>query len=65
MSDVYVECEVCKGKRYNHETLSVHYKGKNIADVLNMTAEEALDFFKTFLRFATDCKSSMMWVCPM
>lgn len=46
LSDVYVECEVCKGKRYNHETLSVHYKGKNIADVLNMTAEEALDFFQ-------------------
>lgn len=46
LSDVYVECEVCKGKRYNQETLSVRYKGKNIADVLNMTAEEALKFFE-------------------
>ncbi len=46
LSDVYVECEVCKGKRYNQETLSVRYKGKNIADVLEMTAEEALNFFE-------------------
>lgn len=46
LPDVYVPCEVCDGKRYNRETLEVAYKGKNIADVLNMTIEEALDFFK-------------------
>ncbi len=45
LSDVYVECEVCKGRRYNEETLKVKYKGKNIADVLAMTAAEALEFF--------------------
>ena len=46
LPDVYVPCEVCKGKRYNRETLSVTYKGKNIADVLEMSVEEALDFFQ-------------------
>ena len=46
LPDVYVPCEVCKGKRYNRETLEVKYKGKNISDVLNMTIEEALDFFE-------------------
>lgn len=45
LPDVYVPCEVCKGKRYNHETLEVKYKGKTISDVLDMTVEEALDFF--------------------
>jgi excinuclease ABC subunit A len=45
LPDVYVPCEVCHGKRYNAETLEVKYKGKNIADVLDMTVEEALDFF--------------------
>ena len=46
LADVYVPCEVCRGKRYNRETLEVLYKGKNIADVLDMTAEEALAFFE-------------------
>ncbi len=46
LPDVYVPCEVCEGKRYNRETLEVKYKGKNIADVLNMTIEEALKFFE-------------------
>ncbi len=46
LPDVYVPCEVCKGKRYNRETLEVKYKGKNIYDVLNMTVEEALKFFE-------------------
>ena len=45
LSDVYVPCEVCKGRRYNRETLEVKYKGKNISDVLDMTVEEAMDFF--------------------
>ena len=46
LSDVFVPCEVCKGKRYSRETLEVKYKGKNISDVLDMTVEEALEFFK-------------------
>jgi excinuclease ABC subunit A len=46
LPDIYVECEECKGKRFNQETLSIEYKGKNISDVLNMTVEEALEFFK-------------------
>ncbi|MGL4570157.1 MAG: excinuclease ABC subunit UvrA [Clostridium sp.] len=46
LSDVYVPCEVCKGKRYNRETLEVKYKGKNIDDILNMTVEEGLEFFE-------------------
>ncbi len=46
LADVYVPCEVCRGRRYNRETLEVLYKGKNIADVLDMTAEEALAFFE-------------------
>ena len=46
LADVYVPCEVCKGQRYNRETLEVLYKGKNIAQVLDMTAEEAADFFE-------------------
>ena len=50
LSDVYVPCEVCKGKRYNKETLEVKYKGKNISDVLDMTVEEALKFFENIPR---------------
>ena len=46
LADVYVPCEVCKGQRYNRETLEVRYKGKNIAEVLDMTAEEATEFFE-------------------
>ena len=46
MPDVYVRCDVCKGKRYNSEALEIEYKGKNISDVLNMTVEEALQFFE-------------------
>ncbi|MBI2122829.1 MAG: excinuclease ABC subunit UvrA, partial [Armatimonadetes bacterium] len=48
--DVYVPCEVCKGKRYNRETLEVHYKGKTISDVLEMTLTEALQFFENVPR---------------
>ncbi len=47
MSDIYVPCEVCKGQRYNRETLEVRYKGKNIHDVLNMTVEEGMNFFES------------------
>lgn len=50
LSDIYVPCEVCKGKRYNKETLEVKYKGKTISDVLDMTVEEALDFFQNLPR---------------
>ncbi|MFQ5598280.1 MAG: excinuclease ABC subunit UvrA [Nitrospiria bacterium] len=46
LPDVYVTCEVCKGRRYNRETLDIHYKGKSIADVLEMTVEDAMAFFK-------------------
>ena len=46
LPDVYVTCDVCKGKRYNRETLEVHFKGKSIADVLDMTVEEGVEFFK-------------------
>ena len=50
LSDVYVPCEVCKGKRYNRETLEVKYKGKNIDEILNMTVEEAVRFFENIPR---------------
>jgi len=53
LPDVYVQCEVCKGARYNRETLQVKYKGYSIADVLNMTVEEALEVFKNIPRAAT------------
>ncbi|MDD3704937.1 MAG: excinuclease ABC subunit UvrA [Clostridiaceae bacterium] len=53
LPDVYVPCEVCKGKRYNRETLEVRYKGKNISDVLDMTVEDALEFFKNLPRVKT------------
>ena len=48
--DVYVPCEVCKGKRYSRETLEIRFKGKNISDVLEMTVEEALSFFENIPR---------------
>ena len=50
LPDLYVTCEECKGKRFNRETLEIRYKGKNIADVLAMTVEEALEFFSSFAR---------------
>ena len=50
LPDVYVPCEVCRGRRYNRETLDVYYKGKNIADVLDMTVNEALEFFEAVPR---------------
>ncbi|MDU2654693.1 MAG: excinuclease ABC subunit UvrA [Clostridium perfringens] len=59
LSDVYVPCEVCKGKRYNRETLEVKYKGKNIANVLNMTVEEALEFFENIPRIKNKLQTLM------
>ena len=53
LPDIYVPCEVCKGKRYNHETLEVKYKGKTIADVLDMTVEDALEFFANIPKIKT------------
>ena len=50
LPDVFVPCEVCKGKRYNHETLEVKFKGKNIADVLDMTVDEATEYFENIPR---------------
>lgn len=52
LPDVYVPCEVCHGKRYNSETLDVHYKGKNIADILEMTVEDAVEFFQPIPKIA-------------
>lgn len=57
LSDVYVPCEVCKGKRYNRETLEIKYKGKNIDDVLKMTVEEALEFFENIPRIKNKLKT--------
>lgn len=57
LPDVYVPCEVCNGMRYNRETLEVKYKGKNIYDVLEMTVEEALDFFKNVPRIYNKIKT--------
>lgn len=60
LPDIYVPCEVCKGKRYNKETLEVKYKGKTIADVLDMTVEEALQFFENIPRIKQKSKLCMM-----
>ncbi len=52
LPDVYTECEQCHGTRYNQETLEVTFKGKNIADILSMTVEDALTFFAAFPRIS-------------
>ncbi len=57
LPDVYVQCEVCKGKRYNRETLEVKYKGKTISDVLDMTIEEGLDFFSNIPKIKRKLKT--------
>ena len=57
LPDIYVPCDVCKGKRYNRETLEVTYKGKNISDVLNMTADEAVEFFENLPRIRRKVRS--------
>lgn len=56
LPDVYIPCEVCKGKRYNRETLEVKYKGKNIADVLAMTVDESVEFFESIPRIGRKLK---------
>lgn len=61
LPDIYVPCEVCKGKRYNRETLEVKYKGKNIYDILEMTAEEALQFFENIPKV----KRKMQTLCDV
>lgn len=66
LSDVYVPCEVCKGKRYNRETLEVKYKGKSINDVLEMTAEEGMEFFanipKIYRKLKTLCDVGLGYI---
>lgn len=66
LPDVFVPCEVCKGKRFNRETLEINYKGKNIADVLAMTAEEAVTFFENMpkirKRIEAICKVGLGYV---
>ena len=57
LPDVYVPCEVCKGKRYNRETLEVKYKGKSIYDILDMTVEDACDFFQNVPRIYNKIKT--------
>ena len=57
LPDVYVNCEVCNGTRYNADTLEIHYRGKNVADVLNMTVEDALQFFENFPRISQILKA--------
>ena len=60
LSDVFVTCDECKGKRYNSETLAITYKTKTISDVLAMTVEEALEFFKNIPAIAVNCRPSTM-----
>ena len=62
LPDVYVPCEVCGGMRYNRETLQVTYRGKNVYDVLDMTVDEALEFFKNLPGLARSSKRCTMWV---
>ena len=57
LPDVYVPCEVCKGKRYNQEALEITYRGKNISDVLDMTVDEALEFFRSIPAVKTKLKT--------
>ena len=57
LPDIYVTCDVCAGKRYNRETLQIHYKGKSIADILALTAEQALEVFENIPSIATICRT--------
>ena len=62
LPDVYVPCDVCRGRRYNRETLDVYYKGRNIADVLDMTVNEALEFFEPCPGSRSSSRPSTTWV---
>src|SRR5262249_32935206 len=57
LPDIYVTCDVCGGKRYNRETLQVHYKGKSIAEILALTVEQALELFQNIPSIATICRT--------
>ena len=59
LPDVYVPCDVCRGRRYNRETLDVYYKGRNIADVLDMTVDEALEFFDAVPRIREQARDPL------
>lgn len=59
LPDIYVTCDVCKGKRYNRETLEIHYKGKNIHEILDMTVEDAAQFFNAIPSLARKCQTMM------
>ena len=59
LPDIYVACDVCKSKRYNRETLEIHYKGKNIHEILEMTVEEAVQFFNAIPSLARKCQTMM------
>ena len=65
LADIYVPCDVCKGARYNRETLEVKYKGKNIYDVLEMTVEEGLEFFSSIPKIKRKLQPSTMSVSAM
>ncbi len=62
LPDVYVPCEVCHGKRYNSETLEVHYKGKSIADILEIAVEDAVEFFQPIPKIHRNFKPLSMLV---
>ena len=65
LPDVYVTCEVCKGQRYNRETLEIQHKGRSIADILGMTVDDALEFFEHILTSRPNCRLSMTSACTM
>ncbi|BBI47751.1 hypothetical protein HORIV_01720 [Vreelandella olivaria] len=65
LPDIYVPCDVCKGKRYNRETLDIHYKGKTIHEVLAMTVEDALEFLARYRPLPVACKPCWMWDSPI
>ena len=62
LPDVYVPCEVCKGKRYNRETLEIKYKGKNIYEVLDMTVEDGVEFFANIPKIHKSCHIKRCWI---
>ena len=65
LPDVYVRCDECKGKRYNSETLKIKYKGKTVSDILDMTVEEAFQFFSNISIISKKLRTLMTWVLDM